>query len=263
MRTAVGKAKSTGIACATVSNSGHFGAAGYYANVAAWEDCIGIGMCNVDPGVAVPGSRGAVLGTNPFAYAVPDGKGRTVFLDIATSVVAAGKIYQAQAAGKRTPEGWLVDGNGLPTTDPSGYPKVGALQPMAGHKGYGLALMVEILTGLLSGGAFGHDVVSWVTGRDPVNQSLTFIAVSIEAFMPIEVFTTRMARIAQEIRSAPKAVGAERIYLPGEKEWENREIALREGLRLPPDVIASLDGLAEDYGLDSGEPEWRKGTGTC
>ncbi len=99
---------------------------------------IGISMCNVDPGVAVPGSRGPVLGTNPLAYAVPAGKERPVFLDIATSVVAAGKVYAAQAAGKPIPEGWLIDADGLPTTDPAGYPRVGALMPMAGHKGYGI-----------------------------------------------------------------------------------------------------------------------------
>jgi LDH2 family malate/lactate/ureidoglycolate dehydrogenase len=204
----------------------------------------------VDPGVAVPGSKTAVLGTNPLAYAVPAGKERTVFLDIATSVVAAGKVYTAQAVGEKIPEGWLLDAEGLPTTDPSGYPRVGALLPMAGHKGYGIALMIEILAGVLNGGAFGKDVVSWVKGGEPVNQSFSFIAIDVGVFMPVDEFRRRMDHLIQEIRGAPKARGTERIYLPGEKEWEKRERAQKEGLSLPPDVLASLQGLAEDHVMD-------------
>jgi len=250
MRTAMEKAGDTGIAYVGVRNSGHFGAAGYYANMAAQKGLIGISMCNVDPGVAVPGSKTPVLGTNPLAYAVPAGKEKAVFLDIATSVVAAGKVYAAQAAGKKIPEGWLLDAEGLPTTDPSGYPHVGALLPMAGHKGYGIALMIEILTGVLNGGAFGKDVVSWVKGGEPVNQSLTFIALDVGVLMPVDEFRRRMDELILEIRGAPKARGTERIYLPGEKEWENREMVLQEGLSLPSDVLASLQGLAEDHALD-------------
>ncbi len=255
MRTAIDKARAAGLAFVTVRNSGHFGAAGYYANMAAQADCIGLSMCNVDPGVSAPGSRGSVLGTNPIAYAVPDGSGEAVFLDIATSVVAAGKIYRAQAAGAKIPEGWLLDGNGLTTTDPSGYPRVGALMPMAGHKGFGLALLIEILTGLISGGAVGSEVMSWVMGPERVNQSLSFIAIDIAAFMPVDVFKSRAAKLVGEIRQAPRAVGAERIYLPGEMEWERRRAALEGGLHLPEDVLTSLRGLARDYGLDFDEDD--------
>jgi len=251
MRTAMEKARTTGIAFVTVRNSGHFGAAGFYANMAAREGMIGVSMCNVDPGVAVPGSRGPVLGTNPLSYAVPAGRGKTVFLDIATSVVAASKVYAAQATGKKVPEGWLIDKDGLPTTDPSGYPRAGALLPMAGHKGYGIALMVEILTGMISGGAFGSDLASWIFGTHPVNQSLSFMAIEIGVFMPREEFVRRMEALMAQIHDAPRALGAERIYLPGEKEWENRERALKEGIVLPPDVAASVNGLAEDYALEA------------
>jgi ureidoglycolate dehydrogenase (NAD+) len=250
MRAAMDKARATGTAAVGVCNSGHFGAAGYYANMAAHGNMIGISMCNVDPGVAAPGSAVAVLGTNPLSYAVPAGDGTTVFLDIATSVVAAGKVYAAQAAGTGIPEGWLIDKDGLPTTDPRGYPAIGALLPMAGHKGYGIALMIEILTGVLNGGAFGKDVVSWVKDGKPVNQSFSFIVIDIGAFMPVDRFVSRMGELAREIHGAPKARGTERIYLPGEKEWENRARALRDGLALPPDVVANLEGVAKDYSLD-------------
>lgn len=252
MRTAVNKAKNTGIAISTVCNSGHYGAAGYYAWLATKENMIGLSLTNVDPGVAAPGSRGSVLGTNPFAYAVPAGKERPVILDIATSVVAASKIYALRQLGKPLPEGWIVDGNGLPTTDSSQYPLTGALMPMAGHKGYGLGLMVEILSGVLGGGAFGRDVRSWVFGDAlPVNQSHTFIAINVGAFEPVEEFKQRMDALIRQIKDAPKAKGADRIWLPGEKEWEYREDALANGIALPQDVRASLQGLAEDLGMSA------------
>ncbi|MCC7353756.1 MAG: Ldh family oxidoreductase, partial [Anaerolineae bacterium] len=146
MRTAMEKARRTGIAYVGVKHSSHFGAAGYYAQMAAQEGLIGLAVCNVDPGVTVPGARGKVLGTNPIAFAVPAGKEKPVFLDIATSTVAASKIYAAQFLGQKISDTWLVDDEGVPTTDPTGYPKTGALMPMAGHKGYGLAFLVEVLS---------------------------------------------------------------------------------------------------------------------
>jgi ureidoglycolate dehydrogenase (NAD+) len=250
MQTAVKKAATTGIAISTVRNSGHYGAAGYYAWLATREDMIGLSFTNVDPGVAAPGSRGSVLGTNPLAYAVPAGREHPVMLDIATSVVAASKIYALRSLGKPLPEGWIVDGDGLPTTDPGNYPLVGAMLPMAGHKGYGIGLMVEILTGVLAGGDFGNQVRSWVFGDPaPVNQSHTFIAINVGAFEPVVEFKQRMDALIRQIRNAPKAKGSERIWLPGEKEWEYRAQALAEGIALPPDVQASLCGLAEEVGL--------------
>lgn len=252
MQTAVDKSRRTGIAISTVIESGHYGAAGYYAGLAARQDTIGLSFSNVDPGVTVPGSRGSVLGTNPIAYAVPAGEERPVMLDIATSIVAAGKVYAQRDLGKPLPENWVVDGDGLPTTNPNLYPNIGALMPMAGHKGYGIALLVEILTGVLGGGAFGRDIRSWVIGEPlPVNQSHTFIAIDVAAFEPVAEFKQRMDKLIREIRNAPKARGADRIYLPGEMEWEHREEALAHGLNLPKDVRASLNGLAEDLGMNA------------
>ena len=252
MQTAVDKAKQTGIAVSTVRNSGHYGAAGYYAYLATRQDMIGLSFTNVDPGVAAPGSRGSVLGTNPLAYAVPADKEYPIMLDIATSVVAASKIFALRQLGKPLPEGWIVDGDGVPTTDPGNYPVTGALLPMAGHKGYGLGLLVEILTGVLAGGAFGRDVRSWCVGEAaPVNQSHTFIAINVAAFEPVAEFKQRMDTLIRQIKDAPKARGAERIYLPGEKEWEHREEALANGIDLPEDVRANLRSLAADLGVSS------------
>jgi len=251
MELAIDKAKKTSIVIITIRNSGHYGAAGYYANLAAKEDMIGLSFSNVDANVAAPGSRVPVLGTNPLAYAVPAGKEYPVMLDIALSTVSASKVYAAKDLKKSVPLGWIIDRDGLPTTDPSGFPASGALLPMAGYKGYGIAVLVEILTGVLSGGAFGSDLVSWIHDQTlPVNQSHSFIVINIGMFMPVDIFKAKMDKLISEIKNAPRAKNTERIYLPGEMEWEKREIALREGINLPEYVISKLKELADDYNMN-------------
>jgi ureidoglycolate dehydrogenase (NAD+) len=251
MELAMKKAGECGVGFVGVRHSSHFGAAGFYANMAARRDMIGLAMCNVDPCMTVPGAKGKVLGTNPIAYAAPAGILPTVFLDIATSAVAATKIFAAKALGQRIPDTWLVDDEGMPTTDPSIYPEHGAQLPMAGHKGYGLAVLVEILSAVLTGAAMLSQVKSWVLDiAEPTNEGHAFMAIDIGQMMPIEEFKARMDSMIREIKSAPLAKGAHRIYLPGEMEWEKYNVALREGIILPPDVVASLRGLAEDVGLD-------------
>jgi LDH2 family malate/lactate/ureidoglycolate dehydrogenase len=253
MDIAITKAKSSGIGYVGVKNSNHFGAAGYYPNMAVKKDMIGLSMTNTNPLVAVPGGKTAVLGTNPFSYAVPAGQEKPIFLDIATSVVAASKVITAKAVGKKIPDNWLVDGDGVPTTDPGNYPNVGALLPMAGHKGYGLSLMIEILSAVLTGADLMSDVKLWLEDHlGPLNQGHAFIAIDVGAIIPIDQFKARMDRLIREIRESPKAKGSVRIYLPGEMEWEKREQAMEKGMQLPEDAIDRLIGLAEDIGLDMG-----------
>jgi ureidoglycolate dehydrogenase (NAD+) len=256
MELAIRKAKASGIGYVGVKGSGHFAAAGYYAVMAAQQGLIGLAMCNLDPVMTVPGSKGRVIGNNPIAYAVPGGDapgGRPVFLDIALSTVAGTKIYNAQAEGKTIPDNWMVDDGGLPTTDPSGFPTRGAQVPMAGHKGYGLAVLVEVLAAVLTGAAITRQVRSWVQEvPEPTNSGHAFIAIDVGAMMPLDLFTGRMDGLVDEIHAAPKAQGAERILLPGEMEWERRDLALSQGMDLPPYVLQSLVGLAGDVGLDIG-----------
>jgi ureidoglycolate dehydrogenase (NAD+) len=245
------KAKNSGIAIATVKNSGHYGAAGYYANLAARENMIGISMTNVDPAMAVTGSKSSVLGTNPIAYAIPNGTAKPVLFDAATSVVAASKIFMLKDLGKQVPHGWLLDKDGLPTIDPSSYPDEGTLMPMAGYKGYGFGLLVEILAGGLSGGVMGNELTSWIMPmKDPVNQSHTFIVINPGIFLPFDTFAGKIRKLENQIRSAPKAKGVERIYLPGEKEWEHYEEALQSGMILPDHMSSSLFGVAYDHDID-------------
>jgi len=251
MRTAIAKARSAGIGYVGVRNSCHFGAAGCYAAMAARENMIGLAMANDTPTMTVPGGRGLILGNNPFACAIPTGEKHPILLDIAMSVVAGGKVFAAAALGQKIPEAWMVDSEGRPTTDPTLFPHAGALQPMAGHKGYGLALMIETLSAVLTGASIAGHVLSWSFSDASLatGHGAAFIAVDVNTLMPVAEFTQRMKQTVQEIRTAPKVEGSQ-IYLPGELEWTRRERALREGIDMPEDVLASLRLLAGEMGLD-------------
>ena len=242
MQTAIAKAKTAGIAYVGVRNSSHYGAAGYYSWLAARTGLIGLSMSNDIPSVAAPGSRAAITGSNPLSYAVPAGKHRTVALDMSTATVAGGKVYAARTRGESIPGNWLIGADGRPTTDPSGYPEVGALQPAAAHKGYGLALLIETLAGLLTGAGVTRQVGSWLWD-DPAratNHGAAFIAIDVNAMAPLADFVRRTEALVDEIHRAPRADGVDQIRVPGEIEWEKLARAEVEGISLPSDVIASL-----------------------
>jgi LDH2 family malate/lactate/ureidoglycolate dehydrogenase len=251
MRAAIAKARACGVGYAGVFNSCHFGAAGYYAAMAAAEDMIGLAMANDAPSVTAPGARGRVTGSNPLAYAVPSGSGMPILLDMATSTVAGGKVSAAHVLGKLIPGGWVVDVEGRPTTDPAAFLAGGALTPMAGHKGYGLALLIEILAAVLTGAAVTRQVVPWIVGDPsiPTEHGAAFLAVNIAAMMPIDQFKRRVDALAREIRESPLAEGADRVYLPGEIEWERRKTSLAEGILLPEDVRLSVAALSRELGI--------------
>jgi LDH2 family malate/lactate/ureidoglycolate dehydrogenase len=252
MQTAIAKARVCGVAYVGVRNSCHFGAAGYYAWLAAREGLIGLSMSNDIPSVAAPGSRGGITGSNPISYAVPAGRHPPLLLDMSTATVAGGKVYAARTRGERIPDTWLIGADGRPTTDPSGYPDVGALQPAAGHKGYGIALLIETLSGILSGAAFTWRVGAWMwdDGSQPTHHGAAFLAIDTNAIMPAAEFARRMEALVDEIHAAPRADGVDRLYVPGEREWERHRRAMQEGIQLPPDVLASLQEAAKMTGLD-------------
>jgi LDH2 family malate/lactate/ureidoglycolate dehydrogenase len=253
MNKAIEKAKTAGIAYVGVRNSCHFGAAGCYANLAAKADMIGMAMANDYPSMAILGAKKAVLGTNPFAYAVPAGKCDPIFLDIASSTVAGGKVRIAQTKNQKVPETWMVDTNGIPTTDPFLYPQSAFLLPFAGHKGYGIALMIENLAGVLTGTGAMWDLNNWIDGRKdiPTNHGAAFLAFNVGAITPLDAFKNRVDKLIEDIHETPKAKGTDRLYVPGEMEWQNRRAALANGIVLPPDVVESLRGLASDIGLQA------------
>ena len=155
---------------------------------------IGLAMANDTPSVTAPGARGRVTGSNPLAYAVPTGDGKPILLDMATSIVAGGKVAAAHAAGKPIPADWVVDRDGEPTTDPAAFLEGGALRPMAGHKGYGIALLIETLSAVLTGALVTRQVVPWIVGDPalPTGHGAAFLAINVAALMPIEDFKRRV-----------------------------------------------------------------------
>ena len=252
MRTAMEKARKVGIAYVGLKNTGHIGAAGYYAAQAARAGFIAMVTGNDIPSVAAPGSRGAVLGSNPIAYGVPLGNGDPIVLDMATAAVAGGKIYAALQRGETIPSSWLIDLEGKPTSDGSLYPDRASLAPMAGHKGYGFGLWCEILSAVLPGGRMTWQVGSWIFDDPalPSSHNASFIAIDIGAMVPREQFDQRLQHLIDEIHAAPTAAGIERVLLPGEREWALSRKAQAEGIILPKDVRDKIVLAAAHAGIE-------------
>jgi LDH2 family malate/lactate/ureidoglycolate dehydrogenase len=216
---------------------------------------IGLSVCNDVPSVAAPGSRKAVTGTNPLAYAIPAGDRDPIFFDAAISTVAGGKVYAARALGKSIPPDWLIGPDGRPTSDASLYPEHASLAPMSGHKGYGLALLVETLSSLATGAAMTHQVGSWIFGdlTQPTRHGAAFIAMDVSVIAPPGEFKRRVDELIDEIHAAPTADGIERVLVPGEREWANLRQSSETGILLPPDVAEKLLEAARESGL---QPPW-------
>lgn len=253
IRTAIAKAKQVGIAYVGLKNTGHLGAAGYYAALAAREGCIGMVTGNDMPSVAAPGSRLAVLGSNPIAYGIPVGSSDPILLDIATAAVAGGKVYAAHQRGEPIPATWLIGPDGKPTTDGSLYPHQASLAPMAGHKGYAFGLWCEILSAILPGGRMTWEVGSWIFDEPsrPSGHNGSFIAIDIAAMVSPDQFERRLRKLIDEIHAAPTAAGVERVMLPGEREWNLFRRAKTQGIELPSDVVEKLSSAAALVGLSS------------
>jgi L-2-hydroxycarboxylate dehydrogenase (NAD+) len=255
MERCIAKAQEAGAAVVTVRGSNHYGIAGYYAMQALPRNMIGLSFTNASSLVAPTYGRTAILGTNPIAVAAPAGAQRPYVLDMATSIVPIGKITVYERAGLDIPYGWGIDSQGHVTTDPDKVFHGGALLPlggtdeMRGYKGYGLALLVEILAGVLAGSAFGRSV-------DPdahtqvSNIGHCFAAIRVDAFRPLDEFKRDMDAMILQLKDAPKAAGQERIYIPGEKEFEKTERSQREGVPILAEVV---NGLVRD-GAEAGVP---------
>jgi ureidoglycolate dehydrogenase (NAD+) len=255
VRLAMQKAAAVGIAYVGLRNTGHIGAAGYYAWLAAREGFIAMITGNDMPSVAAPGSRGAVLGSNPLAYAIPVTGGDSILLDIATAAVAGGKVYAAHTRGEAIAPTWLIGPDGRPTTDGSLYPAQASLAPMAGHKGYGLGLWCEILSAVLPGGNVTWQVGSWIFDEPakPSWHNASFTVIDVNAVSPRAEFDRRLAKLIDEIHAAPTADGIERVLLPGERESMNLRQAREQGIALPADVVEKLTAAAELVGA---APAW-------
>jgi len=247
MKLAIRKAKKTGMAVVSVRNSNHFGASAFYAMQAVEQGMIGFVATNAGATMAPTGGREGRLGNNAMAIAVPAGKSPPIVLDMATGAVAWGKIFVAQQEKKKIPMTWALDKNGVPTDDPNAAAHQGLIQPFGGYKGYGLSLLIDVLTGVLSGGGFStHVRTLYKQIETPSQVAHTCAALRIEAFMPLKEFQQRMEAIIQLMRTCPSAPGVERIFVPGEIEHETERRRRVEGIPINPELRAELIGLAAE-----------------
>lgn len=256
MRMAIEKARKTGVSAITVRNSNHYGIAGYYAMMALEEGMIGMSLTNSQPLVAPTYGRTAVVGTNPIAVAAPSGKHYPYLLDMATSAVAYGKIQIYEKKHEHIPIGWGIDETGQATNDPTmirpgGH---GALLPLggmeitAGYKGYGLALFVEVLCSLLSGGNFLTKVGG--PGKpEPTGVSHFFMAINIESFRPVFDFKESMDEMIDLLKKSPLAVGRDEILVAGEKEFEYAKYNREHGVPLIKPIVDDLRKEGERVGV--------------
>ncbi len=264
MEMAIAKARQYGTGFVAVRNSNHYGIAGYYSQMALKHDLIGISMTNSTPDVVPTFGRTVMIGTNPISVTVPAGEEKPFFLDMATAVVPSGKLETYTRKGGKIPLGWAVDEKGRPCDDPgrvwnnmrSG--KGGGLRPLggegeefSGHKGYGLGLVVDILSGVLSGSAN----TTLVYPKTPEGKSLPslvghfFGCLRVDFFRPLEEFKRDMDGMIRRLKNSPKAEGRERIYIPGEKESEFEERYRREGIPIYHKVFDNLRTIATDTGV--------------
>lgn len=240
MDLAIDRARTHGLAAVAVRNSNHCGMLAYHAMRALPAGAIGIAISNADSQVAPWGARAKFFGTNPLAAAVPARDEPPVVLDMATSVVAHAKVKGAADRGETIPPDWAVDRAGQPTTDPA-EALAGALLTFGGFKGSGISLLIDLLAGLLPGGRSGSEIVPLYQRLDePQGVGHFFMALHVEAFEPLEAFTTRVDEAIRRIRALPPAAGAARALLPGELEYRRAQEYESHGIPLPSDAVAEL-----------------------
>jgi len=252
MEEAMNRAEKTGAGFVTVRNSTHYGAGAYYSMMALKRDMIGISLTQGGLGVVAPGSRGKGVGLNVISVAAPAATESPFVLDMATGVVAAGKLEIAARTGSSIPEGWAVDIDGNPVTEvknvSGGILPLGGTPELGSFKGFGLTVLVDILCSVLSGTETVPEMDKELSARG--RSSHFFGALNIATFMPVDEFKSRMDAMIQAHHDLPRAEGVERICLAGEVEKETEDRRHTGGIPLHPAVIKSLQELAEELDIE-------------
>ena len=244
-----------GIAAAAVRGSNHCGTMAYYATMALPHDMIGIATTNALPTMAPWGGAERILGINPLGVAIPAAEENPIVFDAAFSGSSHGKIRIHHQKGIALPEGWALDREGRPTTDPAAAMD-GLLMPIGGFKGTALALIVGILSSMLSGAAYGTELGNMEDGPEAGRDGHFFAAIEIGAFEDANRFKDRVDKAVREIHSCRLADGYDRTYAPGEIEFLNREAFGREGIPLNDVTLRDLGRTAEELGIDTNGYEW-------
>jgi LDH2 family malate/lactate/ureidoglycolate dehydrogenase len=248
MRAAIETARSTQVAIAAVRNSNHCGAMDNWAQLALSHDMIGIAATNALPTMAPWGGIDKIVGINPLAIAIPAAQESPIVLDIAFGATAHGKIRVYHQKGHAIPEGWAFDSEGNPTTDPAAA-MAGLIQPIGGHKGIGLGIVMGILSTLLSGASYGTELGNMIDGPKPGKDGQIFAAINIGAFQPVAEFRQRVDAISLQIQSSRRRQGIDRLYPPGLLEAEFERRYENEGIPLNDETIDGMRSAARRVGI--------------
>jgi len=253
MKIAIKKAYKNNVAVVGVRNSNNFGAAGYYSLMATEEEMIGMVFSGAAAVMPPTGGKGKKIGNDPMSIAIPSKKDFPIFLDIATSEASYGKIKLYADEGKRIPKNWGLNSNGENTDKPQEVLNGGCLLPMATHKGYGLAVIIDILSGILTGAVFGSDVGALYSDfSKPQGVGHLMIVINIKAFIDIDLFKDRVNNLIKEIKDTPLEVkeNINKIFLPGEIEYERKCRNLKiGGVNINKGLLDRLDEIALKYGI--------------
>ena len=251
MERAMDHAAVSGIAACGVINSNHFGAGALYARMAAERGMIGIAMTNVKPLIVAPGASVPVTGNNPIAFGIPTYGEFPFVLDMSLSVVAGGKLTLAIKKKEKIPMDWATDKNGRPTDDPQAAFD-GYLLPMGGHKGLGLSYVVDILSGLITGGVFSKDMKSmYANPKDPSLTGHFFIAMDISKIISKEQMKERMAQFKDQLKATPMWQEGAQMLLPGEIEYRKEQERRQNGLPIPVTTYEELAELKKEYDIQA------------
>jgi LDH2 family malate/lactate/ureidoglycolate dehydrogenase len=258
MELAISKAAIYGIGIAAVRNSNHFGACANYSMMALDRGMIGLAFTNSPFVAMVPTfARKPMTGTNPISLAAPAGSHTPFVLDMATTTVAVGKLHIASRWNKPIPAGWGLDADGAPTTDARAVlasrllSPLGGSRELGGHKGYGLGVLVDILSGVLSGGVYGNLLDrAGMRDRQQLNTGHCFAAIDIKRFRPVEEFHAAMDDMLGTLNATPRTDGQERVYTAGEPEAETEAYRRRHGIPMAPALAKQVNEIAAELGVE-------------
>jgi len=248
VRLAADRARQYGIGCVSIHRSGHFGTAMYFTKMLAEQNMIGFLATNASPAMAAFGGREKIVGNNPQSWAAPTPFAAPFIVDIAHTAVARGKIYLAKEKHETIPDHWALSPQGQPTTDPA-EAILGTLMPMAGHKGFALSAMMDVLSGVLSGGAFGQAIHGPYVPDKPSGVGHFLMAVDIAKLRDVNAFKDDMGAMITAWKNSQKAEGVAEIFYPGEKEERHHLNAIAHGLDLADDTVERLISFAQEQGL--------------
>jgi LDH2 family malate/lactate/ureidoglycolate dehydrogenase len=249
-RMAIAKARNCGVAWVGSRLSNHAGPASLYARMALEHDMIGMYFAVGNANHLPPwGGLDMLLSTNPIAVAVPAGEEAPVVLDMATTVAAYGKVKAKAQRGEQMPEGWMIDREGRPLTDPKRADE-GFLMPIGGYKGYGLAMIVGLLAGTLNGAAMGSEVIDFNKDQATItNTGQAILVIDPDAFGDIAGFKARVDQLVRELRASERMPGVDRIWVPGEQSHARKLANERDGIALPAALRTQLDAFARELGI--------------